>query len=161
MMSTTRRQARQSFCSTDAIFHSAQSSYVCTQHVHPYGFQGQSQLLISFLQLRAKFHSHSLYYCLVSRAISWQQHPCQMLSFFFLFYNNIKIKFSDFKQITRSRTVNYDIQYLNDILGLKDLLIQDSEIDQFRIRLLGLTLSNLHNDLRLKNKGELQLTLEF
>lgn len=73
----------------------------------------------------------------------------------------LKIKFSDFKQITRSRTVNYDIQYLNDILGLKDLLIQDSEIDQFRIRLLGLTLSNLHNDLRLKNKGELQLTLEF
>jgi DNA polymerase-4 len=73
----------------------------------------------------------------------------------------IKVKFSDFKQITRSKTVDYDIKYLTDIIEVKNLILKESSLDQFKVRLLGLSLSNLNHKVEQKNNNDLQLTLEF
>ena len=58
----------------------------------------------------------------------------------------IKIKFSDFQIITRSKTVNRDITRLQDmILIIKELLYQNME-NGVGVRLLGVSISNLRNE---------------
>lgn len=72
----------------------------------------------------------------------------------------MKIKYFDFKQITRSKTVSYDIKYLSDIIEIQNGIIDIIDFEGARIRLLGLSLSNL-NVVLTKNKNDEQLTLDF
>lgn len=58
----------------------------------------------------------------------------------------IKIKFSDFQIITRSKTVNRDITRLTEMITIiKDLLYQNME-NGVGVRLLGISISNLRNE---------------
>lgn len=72
----------------------------------------------------------------------------------------VKIKYADFQQITRSKTVNYDVKYLTDIIAIKDEIINNMSFDAVKIRLLGITISNL-NHKQESNKNDMQLTLDF
>ena len=55
----------------------------------------------------------------------------------------LKLKYADYHQITRSRTVLYPIQHEHMILQLAQELLHDVEIGDRKVRLLGITLSNL------------------
>jgi DNA polymerase-4 len=58
----------------------------------------------------------------------------------------IKIKFSDFQIITRSKTANRDIIRLQDMIAIiKELLYQNME-NGVGVRLLGVSISNLRNE---------------
>ena len=58
----------------------------------------------------------------------------------------LKVKFSDYQQITRSRTLDTSINDLNAIITEAKALFETIELDNRSIRLLGLSLSNLDND---------------
>lgn len=70
----------------------------------------------------------------------------------------LKVKFSNFEQITRSKTVNYLINSFDKIMELTRELLQTFDTGSAQVRLLGLSLSNLDN--RPLDIGT-QLTLEF
>jgi len=72
----------------------------------------------------------------------------------------IKIKYADFQQVTRSKTVNYDIKYLTDIISIKDEIINEINFDSVKIRLLGISISNLNHKQK-SSKNDMQLTLDF
>lgn len=55
----------------------------------------------------------------------------------------LKVKYADFEQITRSRTVDWPIATHSDLLKLSQELILNTDIGQRPIRLLGLGLSQL------------------
>ncbi len=69
----------------------------------------------------------------------------------------LKIKFSDFHQITRSRSLSRSIRNKATILQLVDDILADQDFHGQRVRLLGLGISNLEN---LGGAG-IQLTLDF
>lgn len=70
----------------------------------------------------------------------------------------VKIKFADFAQITRSKTVGNGISTLQQIsLLANDLLVSTIE-PHHKIRLLGISLSNFEGE---QKKSPLQLTLEI
>lgn len=73
----------------------------------------------------------------------------------------VKIKFSDFKQITRSKTVDYEIKYLTDLVAIKNSILEETNLTQVKVRLLGLSLSNLNHKQQEKSDNDLQLTLDF
>lgn len=62
----------------------------------------------------------------------------------------LKVKFSDYQQITRSRTFTSGINSLNVIITVSSALFETIEIDDKNIRLLGISLSNLDNEEELK-----------
>ena len=74
----------------------------------------------------------------------------------------IKVKYSDFQQITRSQTVS---EWITTDLEIKKiyLMMLDGIETREGIRLLGLTLSNLKHDIENKEKGgnDLQLAFDF
>ena len=55
----------------------------------------------------------------------------------------LKVKYADYQQVTRSKTLTQPITELGLILELADELLGTTEIDHKPVRLLGLTLSNL------------------
>jgi len=57
----------------------------------------------------------------------------------------IKIKYSDFVQITRSRTLPYPLEILSNSLASLEHLLINTEIGYRNVRLLGITLSSLEN----------------
>lgn len=58
----------------------------------------------------------------------------------------VKIKFSDFQIITRSKTMNRDITRLNDLIAIvRELLYQNME-NGVGVRLLGISVSNLRRE---------------
>lgn len=68
----------------------------------------------------------------------------------------IKIKFSDFKQITRSKTIDHYTNDMNLILQISnDLIIQEHLINK-EIRLLGISMSNFQGE-----ENNEQLSLDF
>ncbi len=73
----------------------------------------------------------------------------------------LKVKYTDFQQITRSKTVDFWIDNASKVAALYPELVELVELDK-GIRLLGLTLSNLNHDLvkEVASKS-IQLTLEF
>ena len=73
----------------------------------------------------------------------------------------IKLKFSDFKQITRSKTVPYPIQYLTDIRTITKEIMEETTLDEVKIRLVGISLSNLTLAASEKKQSITQLTLDF
>ena len=71
----------------------------------------------------------------------------------------LKIKFHDFTQKTRSITMAHELRTKQDILPLAKKLLKDLELTQFRIRLLGLSVSNPIEELT--PDGSLQLKINF
>ena len=75
----------------------------------------------------------------------------------------LKIKYSDFSQQTRSKTLNNFISKQQDILSeAKSLLLQEKLKNS--VRLLGISLSNLNNEKNTQKEGQsvsVQLRLEF
>ena len=71
----------------------------------------------------------------------------------------LKIKFHDFTQKTRSVTMAHELRTKQDILPLAKKLLKDLELTQFRIRLLGLSVSNPFEELT--TDGPLQLRINF
>jgi DNA polymerase-4 len=57
----------------------------------------------------------------------------------------IKIKYHDFVQITRSRTLPYNLASTVSTLAVLDSLLTNTDIERRPVRLLGVTLSTLGN----------------
>lgn len=72
---------------------------------------------------------------------------------------NIKIKYADFEQVTRSKTAQIWLGKSHEYDPLWKEMLQDKQLLQKPIRLLGLGLANLNTEEK-DNQG-LQLTLEF
>lgn len=68
----------------------------------------------------------------------------------------LKIKYSDFRQITRNQSFPYPVGDLETIAGTAKQLLLKTEPDDVKIRLLGITLSNFDEG---KNTESPQLTL--
>lgn len=70
----------------------------------------------------------------------------------------IKIKSADFKIITRSKTFAHEIRELNDLTRIAHELLQNNRHELDRVRLLGVTVSNLTKEI----SGEgVQLEFDF
>ena len=72
----------------------------------------------------------------------------------------LKIKFYDFKQITRSITREQELNNMNDILPLAKQLLKEVDYSIRHIRLIGLTISNPKEE-RVEHNEWKQLELEF
>lgn len=70
----------------------------------------------------------------------------------------LKVKFADFRQITRSRTMDYPIRDVHDIVAIARQLFANVDIPPRGVRLVGLTISNA---CRPGWTGWRQLTLPF
>jgi DNA polymerase-4 len=68
----------------------------------------------------------------------------------------VKVKFENFEQVTRSITINSNISKLEDITTALQDLLNKAEVHGRRIRLLGVSVSNL---IFLEQVDEEQLTL--
>ena len=55
----------------------------------------------------------------------------------------LKLKYADYQQVTRSKTLLHPVDDLNDILNLAGELLATLEVEQKQVRLLGLAISNL------------------
>ena len=73
----------------------------------------------------------------------------------------LKIKFYDFKQITRSITQEKELHTLKDILPLAKQLIKEVDYSIRPIRLIGLTVSNPKEEHETRHEEWKQLELEF
>jgi DNA polymerase-4 len=71
----------------------------------------------------------------------------------------LKVKYSDYQQVTRSRTCTESIADKALIVKIAAELLSTTEVEQKRARLLGLTLSNLDCDL--DPSQSVQLTIDF
>jgi DNA polymerase-4 len=66
----------------------------------------------------------------------------------------VKIKYADFKKITRSRSISYFTDNINEVFKIASVLLKKSEIGRKKIRLIGISLSNFDS---YKDKGQLEL----
>lgn len=73
----------------------------------------------------------------------------------------LKIKFHDFSQITRSVTQRKELLTLDVILPLAKQLLKEVEYEHHPIRLIGLSVSNPHEEKLLGNGNWKQLSFEF
>ena len=74
----------------------------------------------------------------------------------------LKIKYADFTVITRSKTVDYYLRTFDQLFELgKELLLQVDDIENRKIRLMGLTLKNAESDQMILTNQPIQLTFEF
>jgi DNA polymerase-4 len=71
----------------------------------------------------------------------------------------LKVKFNDFSQLTRSRTVFYDLSSKEQFFEIAELLVESCEF-HLPVRLLGLSLSKLHQGEDLNGDNN-QLTMQF
>jgi DNA polymerase IV len=73
----------------------------------------------------------------------------------------LKVKYADYQQVTRSRTVSEPILESVDMMRIAMELLESTEVDERNVRLLGLSLSNLDGDNESENDDCVQLTLQF
>lgn len=74
----------------------------------------------------------------------------------------LKVKFADFHQITRSKTLNYSVKELWDLIQIGESLMKAVDLRGRRVRLLGLTVSHFDSEKTdTREKGEKQLSLGF
>lgn len=74
----------------------------------------------------------------------------------------LKIKYADFTVITRSRTVNYFLKSYEQLFALgKELLLLVEDVEEKKIRLMGLTLKNADADLMPSTQIAVQLSFDF
>jgi DNA polymerase-4 len=57
----------------------------------------------------------------------------------------LKLKFSDYRQLTRSKTMLTPISELDTIFEIAKTLLESIDLENRSIRLLGISLSNLDN----------------
>ncbi len=69
----------------------------------------------------------------------------------------VKIKYHDFVQITRSRTLSHTITAASAISAVFDDLLTDTDIGKRNVRLLGITLSSLENKSVLTHARQMDL----
>ncbi|MDX2305204.1 MAG: DNA polymerase IV [Microscillaceae bacterium] len=72
----------------------------------------------------------------------------------------LKVKYADFKQVTRSKTIPSIIQDMNTFKRLYTELLYTLELGQIYVRLLGLQISNLEDEDDRPKHG-IQLSLDF
>jgi DNA polymerase-4 len=70
----------------------------------------------------------------------------------------LKVKYADYQQVTRSKTLPQPIQGVDLILQLAEELLQLTEVDHKQVRLLGLALSNLGSE---GSEEYIQLSFRF
>ena len=70
----------------------------------------------------------------------------------------LKVKFGDFSQITRSKTVNFNFKALNDIILVAMELAKNIDLSVNTVRLIGIGISNFEQPTMATVK---QLTIEF
>lgn len=70
----------------------------------------------------------------------------------------VKVKYSDFKQITRSKSVSYKIKDKEKIMQINDELFEQIDFTYNPIRLIGLSITNLDNQIK---QEAFQLSFEF
>ncbi len=74
----------------------------------------------------------------------------------------LKIKYADFTIITRSKTVSHYIKTYQEMFELgKELLLQIDDLEEKKIRLMGLTLKNADADAGQPMVDGIQLSLDF
>lgn len=74
----------------------------------------------------------------------------------------LKIKYADFTIITRSKTVSHYIKTYQEMFELgKELLLQIDDLEEKKIRLMGLTLKNADADAGQSMVDGIQLSLDF
>lgn len=73
----------------------------------------------------------------------------------------LKIKFEDFKQITRSRSFSFPINKAEKIYVEAIKLLQEADIGFTKVRLLGITLSRFYDHPAIENPESNQLEFEF
>ena len=73
----------------------------------------------------------------------------------------IKVKYGDFKQITRSNTLSTNISSLDQLLEAALGLLNSNLLNEAGIRLLGVGISNFHEEAIVIRPSTLQLTLGF
>jgi DNA polymerase-4 len=71
----------------------------------------------------------------------------------------LKVKFHDFRQITRSKTLNSEIKSYNILWSSSLEIFNKTNLDNRKVRLLGLSVSNLPSELA--TNAPLQLTINF
>jgi DNA polymerase IV len=71
----------------------------------------------------------------------------------------LKVKYADYQQVTRSRTVSESIYDAAAMISLAKELLQTTEAEEKHVRLLGLAISNL--DCEREESDVVQLTLKF
>jgi DNA polymerase-4 len=59
----------------------------------------------------------------------------------------LKLKYGDYQQVTRSRTLTEPIDELHEILDIATELLSLTEVEHKPVRLLGLALSNLGEEI--------------
>lgn len=74
----------------------------------------------------------------------------------------LKVKYADFTVITRSKTVTYNIKTYEQIFDLgKELLILVDDLQEKKVRLMGLTIKNSDNESEPDSNKPIQLQLDF
>lgn len=77
----------------------------------------------------------------------------------------LKVRYADFRIVTRSKTVDHDIVQAEEMLTMCRPLLEDTEALQRKVRLLGLGLSNLRKERESTQREDIgpgeQLVLEF
>lgn len=75
----------------------------------------------------------------------------------------LKVKYADYRQVTRSRTLLQSIRNIDELLNIANELLLATEADSLSVRLLGLSISSLDSERELQNEQSEfhQLTLNF
>jgi DNA polymerase-4 len=73
----------------------------------------------------------------------------------------VKIKYHNFKQVTRSHSLEDGIESLDTITTLAKKLLETTNLENARIRLLGISISNFHDAKFRKDDASDQLKLEL
>jgi DNA polymerase-4 len=71
----------------------------------------------------------------------------------------LKIKYHNFKQVTRSQSLREGIASLETITAVAKKLLEASDLEDVRIRLLGISISNFHDSKLKKDDPSDQLML--
>lgn len=71
----------------------------------------------------------------------------------------LKVKYGNYQQITRSRTLNKSIQNVDEMMKIATELLDQADIETRHVRLLGLAISNL--DCERMHEPYVQLTLDL
>jgi DNA polymerase IV len=73
----------------------------------------------------------------------------------------LKVKFADYRQITRSRTMLEYVESQGQILGIAKELLIGVELEAQKVRLLGITLSNLDTESDEPTYKQMELALKL
>ena len=77
----------------------------------------------------------------------------------------LKVRYADFRIVTRSKTLDHDIDKAEEMIALAAPLLEDTEAIQRKVRLLGLGVSNLRKEREEQQREQVgpgeQLMLEF